>query len=221
MGHTTYYNNNIDWSVDYNMNMNCNSNNNMHRQRSELPRYCVECSDEGGGDDSIDTATTSLSSLLSSIPLLEEESEDRSITTRRRVHFHDSLVTEIHTRPRTSLEEKDDLYYTSHEIRHFKRKSEGRSLSLSSSGHHSSNSFWRSKVNWRWQSSSSQPHNNVRRSSSASRGYCAREYKYSDDTKKIDSDNTVHDHFTVPTPSELLNLSFKAVASTTSFPSAA
>ena len=197
----------------------------MHRQRSELPSCCVECSDEGGGDDSIDTATTSLSSLLSSIPLLEEEEEgeDRSITTptRRRVHFHDSLVTEIHTRPRTSLEEKDDLYYTSHEIRHFKRKSEGRSLSLSSSGHHSSNSFWRSKVNWRWQSSSSQPHNNVRRSSSASRGYCAREYKYSDDTKKIDSDNTVHEHFTVPTPSELLNLSFKAVASTTSFPSAA
>lgn len=144
-------------------------------------------------------------------------SSSSTCNARSSVHFppDDSIVTAMHTRPRTDIHDIPTLYYSSYEIRQFKHKyknrverraceleEEGCSSTASTSGfmtdkmlcscdchhsetvralmtshhHHQSsgnsncgteqqppsrssrrpkhdNSFWRTKVNWRWQSS--------------------------------------------------------------------
>ena len=139
-------------------------------------------------------------------------SSSTSCNSRSSVHFppDDSIVTAIHTRPRTDIQDIPTLYYSSYEIKQFKHRYKNRverraceleeegccsststvsgpmtdkmldgnhsetvralmtshhqcsstseeqqppSLSRSSRRPKHDNSFWRTKVNWRWQSS--------------------------------------------------------------------
>ena len=139
-------------------------------------------------------------------------SSSTSCNSRSSVHFppDDSIVTAIHTRPRTDIHDIPTLYYSSYEIKQFKHRYKNRverraceleeegccsststvsgpmtdkmldgnhsetvralmtshhqrsstseeqqppSLSRSSRRPKHDNSFWRTKVNWRWQSS--------------------------------------------------------------------
>lgn len=88
-------------------------------------------------------------------------------TTSSKVHFPSSLVTAIHTRPRTHLLDVRSLYYSSQDLRRFKHEykqllraqiRERASVNSKSDGDISSrqqhdNSFWRSKVGRKWHGS--------------------------------------------------------------------
>lgn len=180
-------------------------------------------------------------------------SSSTSCNSRSSVHFppDDSIVTAIHTRPRTDIHDIPTLYYSSYEIKQFKHRYKNRverraceleeegccsststvsgpmtdkmldgnhsetvralmtshhqrsstpeeqppSLSRSSRRPKHDNSFWRTKVNWRWQSSTTTTSSSSSRIRSTRTSHYDCESESSETSSRYDSGSTIGDNY--------------------------
>ena len=190
---------------------------------------------------------------VSTDSMSSSSSSSTSCNSRSSVHFppDDSIVTAIHTRPRTDIQDIPTLYYSSYEIKQFKHRYKNRverraceleeegccsststvsgpmtdkmldgnhsetvralmtshhqrcstseeqqppSLSRSSRRPKHDNSFWRTKVNWRWQSSTTTTSSSSSRIRSTRTSHYDCESESSETSSRNDSGSTIGDY---------------------------
>lgn len=191
---------------------------------------------------------------VSTDSMSSSSSSSTSCNSRSSVHFppDDSIVTAIHTRPRTDIQDIPTLYYSSYEIKQFKHRYKNRverraceleeeegccstiatssgpmtdkmldvnhsetvralmtshhqrsstpeeqppSLSRSSRRPKHDNSFWRTKVNWRWQSSTTTTSSSSSRIRSTRTSHYDCESESSETSSRHDSGSTIGDNY--------------------------
>ena len=192
---------------------------------------------------------------VSTDSMSSSSSSSTSCNSRSSVHFppDDSIVTAIHTRPRTDIQDIPTLYYSSYEIKQFKHRYKNRverraceleeeegccstiatssgpmtdkmldvnhsetvralmtshhqcsstseeqqppSLSRSSRRPKHDNSFWRTKVNWRWQSSTTTTSSSSSRIRSTRTSHYDCESESSETSSRYDSGSTIGDNY--------------------------